>query len=173
MLCRGLLAVLFVALPLLSACSDDGGADGPAASVTTTSSRPSTTSSSVALTPEQEVEAAYLRSWDVYAKAVRELDPAGLAEAFAGTALELRIDEVRDLAAANTPVRIEVDHDHIVDVLDGGRRAVVLDSYTNHSVLLDPRSGEPSEPDPNEVVRRQYTLELIGETWKVVDVLER
>jgi hypothetical protein len=134
---RWLLPAALVAT-IAAGCSSDGG--GPSASVTTppTSERTTTT-----LTVEQEVEAAYLRSWDVYAKAVRDLDPSGLEESYASPQLER--------------TRADVE----------GR---VKDRYRNHSVLLDPSTSEPTEADPNEMVRETYTLKEIDGQWKVVDI---
>ena len=115
------------------------------------------------------MEAAYLRSWDVYAEAVRELDPSGLEEAYAKDALDLRKQEVADLAEANTPVRIDVDHNVAVEFLSE-RVAVVFDSYTNRSVRVDGDTGEPIDDDAPVVHRRAYQMERLGESWKVVFV---
>jgi len=126
----------------------------------------------VALTPEQEVEAAYLRSWDVYAKAVRELDPAGLEESYTGDALETVRREVERYAAANTPVRVAVDHRTAVQILEDGT-AAVFDTYVNHSVFVDPRSGEPTEEDTAETVNETYSLRREGGRWKVASIVRR
>lgn len=167
---RSLVAVLFVALPLVSACSGGDDEEGPSASVTTASSRPSTTS--VALTPEQEVEAAYLRSWDVYAKAVRELDPAGLEAAYTAEALETVRREVERYASANTPVRVAVEHQIAVQLLDDGT-AAVFDTYVNHSVFVDPATGEPTEEDTAQTVNETYALRREGGRWKVASIVRR
>ncbi len=89
---------LVVGAALLAACSSD---DPDAAPTTTTSEPTSTTPSSTTTPPERppsttttafdpasvegQVEAAYLRSWDVYAEAVYnlELDEAALSEVYA------------------------------------------------------------------------------------------
>lgn len=163
---RTLVAVLLVALPLASACSGDDGDDGPSASVTTASSRPSTTSSSVALTPEQEVEAAYLRSWDVYAKAVRALDPAGLEESYTGEALETVRAEVERYADANTPVIVDVQHDITVGVLTA-TDAQVHDRYVSRTH----RTGEDGTPidDPTDesTYEEKYRLKRISGRWLI------
>ena len=135
-----------------------------------TTSAPTTTTT--ARTPEQEVEAAYLKSWDVYAKALRSLDDSQYPDVFADDALKLREAEFADLKKARTAVRISVVHHYSVQLFDQGNRALLLEAYENHSVLLKPDSDEPAEADPNEVVKRQYELRRIGETWKVVHVLE-
>src|SRR5690606_11752376 len=109
---------LAVGAALLAACSEDE----PSASTTTTTveatttlaptttttapERPASTTTTAfdPATVEGEVEAAYLRSWDVYADAVYnlELDEEALAEVFADEHLELvrreilgRIDDKR------------------------------------------------------------------------------
>jgi hypothetical protein len=160
---RRWLLLLVVALCAV-ACSD-GEPDGPSASLTTP---PSTEAPTV----EDEVEAAYLRSWEVYAEAMLELDPGGLDRAFAKKALELRIGEVAALKARGTPARMEVDH-QIAEVWLRESAAYVTDNYTNHSVLLDPRTKEPTEPDPNTSESRTYTLERIEGTWRVTFVLDK
>jgi hypothetical protein len=163
---RTLVAVLLVALPVLSSCSGGDGDPGPSASVETTTSRPSTTSSSVAMTPEQEVEAAYLRSWDVYAKAVRELDPTGLEESYTGDALDTVRAEVADFAAAGTPVVVKVEHDLTVGVLTPDR-ALVNDTYVNRNYRVDAK-GEPIDDtnDPGTYEDR-YQLDLVDGRWLV------
>jgi hypothetical protein len=156
-------------LPLLVAaasCSSDGPA-GPSAAVTTPPTSERTTST---LTVDQEVEAAYLRSWDVYAKAVRDLDPSGLEESYASPQLERTRDAVNKRKAANTPDRVRVEHDFEILVLGDGR-AMVRDRYRNHSVFIDPVTMEPTEPDPNETIFEVYTLKEIDDRWKVVDIV--
>lgn len=161
---RSLVAVIFVALPLVSACSGGDDEEGPSASVTTASSRPSTTS--VALTPEQEVEAAYLRSWDVYAKAVRELDPAGLEESYRGDALATIREEVADYAAARTPLIVKVEHDITVGVLDGDT-ALVYDRYVNSNYRTDERGTPIDDPNDPGTYEDRYQLDRVGGRWLV------
>lgn len=164
--------MLLAALPLVPACAGDDAEGEPAASVTTAAPRPSTTSTSVALTPEQEVEAAYLRSWEVYAKAVRELDPSGLEESYTGDALETVRREVERYAAARTPVRVAVDHQVTVQILKDGS-AAVFDTYVNHSVFVDPVTGEPTEEDTAQTVDEAYSLRREGGRWKVASIVRR
>jgi hypothetical protein len=157
---RLLLLLLVVALGAV-ACSD-GGSDGPSASLTTP---PSTEVPTV----EEEVEAAYLRSWDVYAEAMLELDPGGLSDSYATPQLERTRADVLDRKSDGRPVRITVEHDYrIAELRDDS--ALVVDRYRNHSVLLDPDSKDPVEPDPNELIVEQYTLRKVSGEWKVVDI---
>lgn len=159
-----------VVLLLAVGCSS-GTAKGPSASVAapSTTERPTTTTAK-ALTPEQEVEAAYLKSWDVYAKAMRNVDTSHLADVYAGDALQMRTEEINDLARLNRAGQIRVSHDYSISVFDNGNRALVIDAYSNHSVLIDSQSGNPLESDPNNVVKRQYELRYLEGTWKVVYV---
>jgi hypothetical protein len=152
--------LLLPVLCLLAACSGSSPAS-PSASVTEPPT--STTTASV----EAEVEAAYLRSWEVYAKAVRDLDPSGLEESYADDALTVVLDEIARLKTAGTPVRIRVEHDFNTQIT-GDSQAIVMDTYVNHSVLLDPSTGEPAEPDPNKLVTDLYAMREIEGAWKVV-----
>jgi hypothetical protein len=157
--------VLVLVVALCAVACSDGEPDGPSASLTTP---PSTEAPTV----EDEVEAAYLRSWEVYAEAVLELDPSGLEESYAGTALQVERDEVARLKGANTPVRVRVDHDYSI-AMTGDDKAIVTDAYVNHSVLLDPSTRTPSEPDPNKQVTDLFAMTRIGGKWKVTHIERR
>jgi hypothetical protein len=115
---------------------------------------------------ERDVEAAYLRSWDVYVDAMLRLDPSRLQDVYSGTALEARRREIAGLARSGTPGQMDVEHDYEI-VLVGADNALVLESYLNHSVLLDGRTMEPIEADPNEVVKREYVLTREPDGWRV------
>lgn len=163
---RGLLTLCAVAsLVSVAACSG-GDDDTPAATLATSTTARTSTTQSV----EAEVEAAYLRSWDVYADAMRTFDTSKLSDVYVDAALELRLGEVSDLKAANTPAEMRVDHHYTIRVIDD-QQAAVVDAYRNHSVLVDPTSGKPTEPDPNEVIRTQYVMLKLGGTWKIARVL--
>lgn len=169
---RGAAVVLLVlastATATAAACGDDDDGDAPSATVGT--APPSTTSTTLSV--EAEVEAAYLRSWDVYAEAMRTLDNSGLNEAFTEEALTLRRDEVARLSAENTPARMQVDHEiESIELTEDGT-AVVRDRIRNHSVLLDPRTGEPSEADPNSELHHEYVLKDEAGKWKVALIIE-
>src|SRR5205823_7331509 len=125
-----------------------GGTKGPSASVTVTTLSP----------VEREVEAAYLKSWDVYADAALRLDPSALASAYAGAALDVVRSDIEHYRAKGTPARYRVDHDYRIE-LQTTSTALVIDRYVNHSVLLDPQTQEPIERDPNKVIGENYRLE--------------
>ena len=167
---------------LLAACSSD---DPDAAPTTTTSAATSTTVASTTTTaPERptsttttafdptsvegQVEAAYLRSWDVYADAVYnlELDEAALASSFGAEHLETKRAEIRDRIADGRAALVAVEHDYSIQLVDQ-TTAVVLDRYVNHQVLIDPATRQPIEDDPNETLVDAVTLELIGDSWRV------
>jgi hypothetical protein len=155
-----LLATLFVVVGCRASGSDPGpaaGLDGPP---------PGTAAAS---TMEHDVEVAYLRSWDVYAKAALTLSPVGLEECFANEALELARYDVDRLTRAGTPGRFQVDHQLTVSLI-GREEARVVDTYVNHSVALDASTHQPIEPDPNQTVSQTYTLRRNGHTWLVTDI---
>jgi hypothetical protein len=155
--------VLLLALP---ACSSGTKADaGPTASVTA----PSTTADPQAAV-KAEVEAAYLKSWEDYTRAIRVLDVSLLTSSYADDALDTRRHEFEELRQAGQAAAMRVEHGPLQIQLDGSR-AMVEDTYRNHSVLVDPATGAPLEPDPNNVLRRRYTLERRGSVWVVIYVL--
>ncbi|MFZ6002949.1 MAG: hypothetical protein ACOYXM_03365 [Actinomycetota bacterium] len=167
----------------VSACGGDGGGAAPTTTdgalvTSTTSTAPerqaSTTTTAYAPTSvEGEVEAAYLRSWDVYADAVYnlELDEQKLAEVYAGDYLATVTAEIEARVQEARAALVRVEHDYSVEVVDDTTAAVV-DRYRNHQVLIDPRSKQPVEPDPDEEVVDVITLTLIGGEWKVTLVEE-
>ncbi len=120
---------------------------------------------------EDELLAAYDRSWEVYADALRRLDPSRLPSVFAGNALRAAREEVATQKAKNQPVRVSVVHRPRVlrvTATDG----LVEDNYRNHSVVLNPATGAPAEPDPNEVVHQRQSLKRLDGVWKVVEIIE-
>ena len=102
----GRVTVCFALVFCLVACSDDGPDESSpttdeTASSTTTSTAPerpasTTTTAFDPASVEGEVEAAYLKSWDVYADAVYNLvlDEEALAEVYADDEPRDRADEV-------------------------------------------------------------------------------
>jgi hypothetical protein len=165
------LAMLLAAV-LLAGC---GGGAGSAAPTTTVSAAPTTAATpsitSTTRGAKAELLAAHLQSWKVYADALRRLDPTRLPSAFDGNALRAVQSEVAAQKARRQPVRIDVDHDPkvlLVTATDG----VVADEGVNHSVVLDPVTGKPAEPDPNEPFRERRSFKLLQGIWKVVEVIE-
>jgi hypothetical protein len=171
-----------VALALgVAACGGDSGAD---ARPTTTVERTTTSSSSTTVperpasttttaydrsTVEGQVEAAYLKSWDVYADAVYnlKLDEDALAEVYADQALSTQISEIRRRMRDGAASLVRVDHAYTVALTDSAS-ANVIDQFVNHQVRIDPKSKEPLEPDPNSRSLLNFRMRLIGGSWKVV-----
>jgi hypothetical protein len=170
---RSLTAVaVTLALTLLAGCGGNAKSTPPN---TTVSAAPSTTiapsTTSTTLSAKAELLAAYDRSWEIYADALRRLDPSQLSTAFAGNALKAVRAEVATQKARRQPVRINVKHDPkvlLVNATDG----VVADEGINHSVVLDPATGQPAEQDPEEPFRERRSFKHLGGAWKVVEVIE-
>jgi hypothetical protein len=168
------LTALAVALAtlLLAGCGGDAESTPPN---TTVSASPSTTAAPSAtwttLSAKAELLAAYNRSWDIYADALRRLDPGRLSTAFGGSALKAVQAEVATQKARRQPVRIDVEHHpkvlHVT-ATDG----VVADEGINHSVVLDPATGQPAEQDPDEPFRERRSFKFLDGAWKVVEVIE-
>lgn len=165
------------------ACSSSGpkAATTTAGESTTTGSPTTTTTApereasttTTAFDPESvegQVEAAYLRSWDVYADAVYnlELDEAALAEVYADPLLSARIEELSGRIADGRASLVHVEHDYQIE-MTGPSTAAVIDSYQNHQVLVDPVSKVPTEADPNEQLIDAFTLRLVDGAWVVFD----
>jgi len=177
------LAVLVAALAL-AACGDDDGAESERSSTTGTEATTTSSSTTTTTVPEREpsttttafdpatvegqVEAAYLRSWDVYADAVYhlELDEDALAEVFTGEHLETKRSEIQSRIEDRRAALVRVEHRYTIQLVDPST-AVVLDVLTNHQVLIDPETKSPIEEDPNEVLSDAVTLRLEGGSWKV------
>ena len=155
-----------------SATLGAGAATTPTSTTTTTTAPPATTATTATIaapTVEDDVEAAYLRSWDVYTDAMLRLDPTRLAEVYTGAALDTRRDEIADLTAARTPARMRVEHDFEVVVVDD-TNALVLERYRDHSVFLDGTTMQPLGPDPDHVVSREYVLHREADGWRVARI---
>lgn len=172
-------AAALVLTMIAAACTDDVKSTAP---TTTSPLRASTTSSTVpersasttttAFDPasvEGQVEAAYLRSWDVYAEAVYhlQLDEEAFAQVYAGEALELRRNEVSRRIVDRQPSRVRVEHDYSIVRGADPSTASVIDNFVNHQVRLDPETMEPTEADPNELLLVNFKLTLVGGIWKV------
>jgi hypothetical protein len=150
------------------------GADSPPSPATTTATAASATTAvapSTTVSAKAELLAAYNRSWQVYADALLRLDPSRLGSAFAGSALRAAQQEVATQKANNQPVRIEVEH-HPRVLLVTATDGVVADEGVNHSVVLDPATGKPTEPDPNERFRERRSFKFLDDSWKVVEIIE-
>lgn len=133
------------------------------ASTTTTAYDPATI--------EGQVEAAYLKSWDVYAAAVYDLvlDESALAEVYAEEHLDTKRSEIQRRIGDGRAAWVRLEHDYSIQ-LTGPSTAVVVDRYRNHQVLIDPVTKEPVEADPDAEVVDVTTLKLFGAIWKVTRI---
>ena len=156
---RRVLAAL-VTVTAAAACSSGDKPEVTGATV------PTAATTSTTLSVEQEVEQAYLKSWDVYAEAMRTRDASLLEQVFIEEALRLAKQDLAKVGEGQMAL-IRVDHDYRIEV-SSATEAEVFDEYVNHSVLAD-AAGKPIEPDPNETVRSHQRLRKISGTWKVFD----
>jgi len=180
---RWLLAALApVLLPVLACSDDDGASDettsttvaptSTTASTTTTTAPPLPSSTTTTMfdpsTVEGEVEAAYLRSWEVYAEAVYtlELDEAALAEVFVDEHLATKTQEIADRVREGRAALVRIEHDYTIEIPQEGI-AILVDTFVNHQVLIDPDTKEPIEADPNEQVVDVVRLRRDDGVWKV------
>jgi len=164
----------------VASCGGGGDPEGTATTTTepvertattTTAPERETSTTTTAFDPasvEGQVEAAYLKSWDVYADAVYDLhlDEAALAEVFAERSLETRTNEVVDRIAERRAALVRLDHNYQVAVVDSST-AAVLDHFRNHQVLIDSVTRKPIEPDPDELLLVNFQMKLIDGLWKV------
>ncbi len=162
-------SVLLLVLTLAGAgcATGAGAANGRLAEPTIP---PSTMAPAPPLSVLDEVEAAYRRSWAVYADAVGRVDTSHLAEAFGDRALGLRRREVAGLRRAGEAIAVRVAH-HLEVALVDAETAVVTDVLDNHMVRVDARTGRALESDPDGTLTRAYTLRREGGTWKVTDAV--
>lgn len=172
MLGRCLLTLCAVAaVAFVAACGGDDAAESPAAtlqSVVTTEATTTTTT----LTVEEEVEAAYLLSWEIYTEAVRTFDTSRLEEAYAAEALDVVRDEVSRLRSENTPIVVQIEHDF--DLTVDGDVAEVVDTYVNRNYRVDGDNGQPID-DPNDpgTYVEAYSMRKEGGAWRVVRIERR
>lgn len=117
--------------------------------------------------PEQAVEQAYLRYWDVYASAALNLDTSQLYEVATGDELQRMRDEIAGFRQAGYAVRVRVSHDYLVfDVTSGAAR--VSDEIVDRSFRVDPVTKNPPEGS-NEAttVRDLFIFTRADGAWKV------
>lgn len=164
---------------LVAACDTpaDSGEAISSPSVTTAPLESSPSASRVADPAEVEVVGAYLAFWEAVAEAADPPDPdhAALEATTADPQLEqLREIFVEDLEQGRFRRVVGTYHPEVRALLDAGAAAVVDDC-----VEVDPEDGtydaetgerisEPGEPGYRELLEAR--LELIGGTWKVVNI---
>ncbi|SRR5581483_2826066 len=118
---------------------------------------------------QQQIEAAYLRYWQVYSDAVLNLDPSHLNEVLAGRALQLVTDEINGLKAQDKPAKIDVQHSYAIVRFDQ-TSATLVDDYLSRSVLVDPSTKQPlPRSDPPTRVRQSFEFQKADGNWKILD----
>ena len=166
-----LTSALLVVCIMLVAC-DGGGDDANSQSSTSTSTALPTTpgaTPTAGASVKDEVSAAYLHYWNVYANAVYNLDPSRLGDLMTGPRLDRALAEVRDLKHQGRAVKIVVENRPVVVHVED-TRAVVSDEYENRSHFIDPDTKQPlTSPSGGEVIHDQVTLALVDGIWKVFD----
>jgi len=180
---RWVRAATVAALLATGACGDDGDDPSPPSTTrgTTTSDttttttaperQPSTTTTAFDPTSvEGQVEAAYLRSWDVYAEAVYnlELDEEALAEVYADPLIGVRRTEIERRVRDGHAALVRLEHNYQID-MTGPDTAAVIDRYVNHQVLIDPVTKQPTEEDPNETLVDVFSARLVNGSWLIFD----
>lgn len=125
----------------------------------------------VATSPlEREIESIYYRYLQVYSDAVLNLDASRLAEVLDGRALQLVTEEVNELKANGTPVKIIEDDRVIAFGRVTDMSATLIDEYTSRSVYVDPNTHQPlPRTGAPTRIRQSYEFRKISGVWKVVD----
>jgi hypothetical protein len=166
-----LLALLIVGLVI--AQTGGGNGDGhPVASVSPSPRASTPEESPSSRSPKEAVREAYLRQWKVYAHAVRTLKARGINEVFTGKALKVVRAEIARRHRTQTPSLVRVRHNFAARIIDPST-AVVDDRYINHSVTIDPKTGKPTERDPNQIVHEVYTMKKVQGLWKVSAIVRQ
>ena len=121
------------------------------------------------LTVEQQIEAAYLHSWDIYLHAINTWDTTHLDLIYDGGALDLVRNEVERLRSEGRRVVGHVDHDYAITVVDDDT-AVVMDGYRNY--LVATVDGDVPSEGSGALRLYQYDLARSEDRWMLVGVGE-
>lgn len=120
---------------------------------------------------EREVQAAYLRYWDVLTEANLSLDTSRLPEVTAGRELAQAQQQVEELKGKGKAAKVDVEH-RIALAKVTPDEAVVADEYLNKSVYVDPvTKAEFKTTAPPTVEKLSFTLRKIDGQWKVVEAV--
>lgn len=95
-----------------------------------------------ALSPEEQVKAAYIAYWDAYSAALLNLDPSPVSALVVADELERIKKEIESLRAQGVAARVVVDHDFaVVEVMSDS--AVIIDRFVDRSFYVDPVTKNP------------------------------
>jgi len=121
------------------------------------------------------VSEAYLQFWSVYTNAFLTLDPTPLDQVAAGDELTVLQHDIEANRSQGRALKTDVQHQFavIVAIKD---QAVVTDDIRDSSIYVDPETQEllpgqvaPTSPDQASEYKGVYRLQLINNTWKVVE----
>jgi hypothetical protein len=121
------------------------------------------------------VSEAYLQFWSVYTYAFLNLDPAPLDQVAAGDELAVLQHDIEANHSQGRALKTDVQHQFAVIVAINDQ-AVVTDDIRDSSIYVDPETEEPlpgqavtGSPDKASEYKGVYRLQLINNTWKVVE----
>jgi hypothetical protein len=124
---------------------------------------------------EKAVSDAYLQFWSVYRYAFLSLDPTPLSQVAAGDELAVLQHDIDSNREQGRALKADLQHQFTV-VIATGDQAVVSDDIHDGSIYVDPDTHEPlpgQVPPPSldqaSEYRGVYKLELIDNSWKVVE----
>ena len=116
---------------------------------------------------EREVQAAYLRYWDVRTQAFLNLDSSRLSEVMAGDELTRAEKYIQDLRSQGRAAKMDVEHRIALPKVTPDE-AIVYDEYLNKSVFVDPVTKQELKTGaPVETVKVSFYLSRIDGQWKV------
>jgi hypothetical protein len=118
----------------------------------------------------KEITDAYLRYWNVRARAYYDLDPSRLKEVVAGAELARDEEDIQKLRAQGLAADTDVDLNfRILEATPD--EATVYDEYVNRSLHLDAVTKQPiPTKEAPKVLRISFQMKKIDGVWKVVDV---
>lgn len=128
-----------------------------------------------ALAPEsREVIGIFERFLEVYADALRTLDPSHLTDVLSGQALQVVADEINGLKAQGKPVELIENNHHVGFDQLTNNSAVLVDEYDSASVYINPTTGAPlSRTGPQQRIRMVYQFSKISNAWKIVESAQK
>lgn len=155
--------VALLALPLsFLACTGDDDDDSPDDS--------SPAESTTTLSPEAEVEAAYLAFWEMFVRLAQAPDPTDpeISQRASGDALRNLIEGLTDLQTLNRRSEFGPDYEHrVLSVeLTSDNTAVVKDCAVDDSRIVDVSNGETVE-QATVTELSEVTLLLRDTRWLV------
>lgn len=169
----GLVALVVIAL-IVGPCADDGDPGPPNGSGT--SSQPTNDSTTTTLSPEQEVEAAYLAYWDMAVRLAQAPNPDDpeIGHRSSGQARANLIDGLTTLRAANQRTEPGPRYGHevlSVQIDEAQGSAIVEDCAVDESRLVDSGTGETLT---DGLTTTLWSVQLVrdGEAW-LIDEFEQ